>query len=172
VARAHVHEARVAPETSYVGRSEASVPRPLTKTEREQFLSEVHVGVFTIADEGHGPLVCPVWYTYSRASGVTFCTRKDARKARLLGMGTRVSFLVQVEGDIPKSILPKYVAIEGPVVKIETAVMDRDLRPILHRYLGADIGDAYLKATRGDNADGELVVQIHPQRWLSRDFGS
>lgn len=147
------------------------MPRPLTKTEREQFLSDVRVGVVTMTDEGRGPLVCPVWYTYSSASGVTFCTKKDARKARLLRMGARVSFLVQVEGDITKGILPKYVAIEGPVVKLETAVMDRDLRPILHRYLGAEIGDAYLKATRGDSADGELVVQIQPQRWLSRDFG-
>jgi hypothetical protein len=147
------------------------MPRPLTKTEREQFLSELHVGVVTIVDGKRGPLVCPVWYTYSIGGVVAFCTKKDARKAHLLAVGARASFLAQVEGDIGKGVLPKYVAIEGPVVKLETANMDRDLRPVMHRYLGAEIGDGYLEATRGDSADGELVVHIRPERWLSRDFG-
>lgn len=146
------------------------MPRPLTKTEREQFLSELHVGVVTIVDGKRGPLVCPVWYTYSIGGVVAFCTKKDARKAKLLTLGARVSFLVQVEGDLAQGVLPKYVAVEGPVVKLETADMDRDLRPIMHRYLGADVADSYLKATRGDSAEGEVVVHIRPERWRSRDF--
>ena len=146
------------------------MPRALTKPEREQFLSEMHVGVFTMPDGERGPLVCPVWYTYSPGGMVAFCTKKDARKAKLLEPGARVSFLVQLEGDIGKGMLPRYVAIEGPVVKCETADMDRDLRPVMHRYLGAEIGDGYLKATRGDSAENELVVHIRPERWRSRDF--
>ena len=147
------------------------MPRALTKAEREQFLAELHVGVVTLADGERGPLACPVWYTYSSGGVVAFCTKKDARKAKVLRIAARVSFLVQVEGDIGKGVLPKYVAIEGPVVKLETADIDRDLRPIMHRYLGAEIGDGYLEATRGDSAEGELVVHIQPERWRSRDFG-
>jgi hypothetical protein len=147
------------------------MPRPLTKTEREQFLADLHVGVVTIADGERGPLVCPVWYVYPVDGTVTFCTKKDARKVALLEVGARVSFLVQVEGDLAGGVLPKYVAIEGPVVRLETADMDRDLRPIMHRYLGAEVADGYLEATRGDSAEGEVVVQIRPERWLSRDFG-
>jgi hypothetical protein len=41
----------------------------------------------------------------------------------------------------------------------------------MHRYLGAEVADGYLKATRGDSAEGEMVVHIRPERWLSRDFG-
>ena len=102
---------------------------------------------------------------------MAFCTKKDARKLGLMAIGSRVSFLVQVEGDLANGVLPKYVAVEGRVVKLETADMDRDLRPIMHRYLGADVADAYLKATRGDSADGEMIIHIRPERWLSRDFG-
>ena len=142
----------------------------MTKSEREQFLAETHVGVFTMPDGERGPLVCPVWYTYSAGGVIAFCTKNDARKAKLLKVGARVSFLVQLEGDIGRGMLPRYVAVEGPVVKCETANTDRDLRPIMHRYLGAEIGDGYLKATRGDSAEGELVVQIRPERWRSRDF--
>jgi nitroimidazol reductase NimA-like FMN-containing flavoprotein (pyridoxamine 5'-phosphate oxidase superfamily) len=144
----------------------------MTRPECEQFLSEPHVGIVTIADGDRGPLVCPVWYTYAAGGVVAFCTKKDARQARLLTTSSRVSFLVQTEGDLIGGVLPRYVVVEGPVVKLETADMDRDLRPVMHRYLGAEVGDNYLQATRGDSADGELVVHIRPQRWRSRDFGA
>jgi len=76
-----------------------------------------------------------------------------------------------VEGDVAAGVLPKYVSVEGPVVKLERADLDRDLRPIVHRYLGPQVGDGYLKATRGDAADDEVVVHVRPERWLTRDFG-
>jgi nitroimidazol reductase NimA-like FMN-containing flavoprotein (pyridoxamine 5'-phosphate oxidase superfamily) len=147
------------------------MPRALTKAEREEFLAGLHVGVFAMADAKRGPLVCPVWYVYPVDGCVAFCTKKEARKAARLALGARVSFLVQVEGDLMQGVLPKYVTVEGPVVKLETADMNRDLRPIMHRYLGAEVADNYLKATRGESAEGELVVHIRPERWLSRDFG-
>jgi hypothetical protein len=64
------------------------------------------------------------------------------------------------------------VSVEGSVVKLDRADLDRDLRPIVHRYLGQAVGDGYLKATRGDSATGELVVHVRPARWLTRDFGT
>ena len=148
------------------------MPRPLGREERERFLAELHTGVVSVADGDRGPLTSPVWYSYEPGGDLVFCTRDDTRKARLLALGTRVSFLAQVEGDIARGVLPRYVSVEGPVVELESADLDRDLRPIVHRYLGQAIGDGYLKATRGDRATGELVVRIRPERWLTRDFGT
>jgi hypothetical protein len=147
------------------------MPRQLDKTEREQFLSELHVGVISLNDRNSGPLSCPVWYNYAIGGDIIFSTRADTRKAKLLSLGTRVSFLAQTEGNIAAGELPKYVSVEGPVVKLAPAELERDLRPIVHRYLGEEIGDGYLQATRGDSADGEIVVHIRPERWLTRDFG-
>lgn len=147
------------------------MPRPLTREERETFLSELHVGIVSMADGDRGPLASPVWYTYRPGGDIVFCTRDSTRKTRLLDLGTRVSFVAQVEGDIAAGVLPKYVSVEGPVVKLERADLDRDLRPIVHRYLGQQVGDGYLKATRGDTADDEIVVHVRPERWLTRDFG-
>jgi len=31
----------------------------MTKEEREAFLADVHVGVISVAEDGHGPLVVP-----------------------------------------------------------------------------------------------------------------
>jgi hypothetical protein len=112
----------------------------------------------------------PVWYTYQQGGDIVFSTRCETRKARRLKLGSRVSFLVQVEGDIAAGKLPKYVSVEGPVVKLAPADLDRDLRPIVRRYLSEAIGDGYLAATRGDSAKDELVVHIRPERWFSRDF--
>ncbi len=148
------------------------MPRPMSRKEREEFLAGLHVGVVSIGDGDHGPLSRPVWYIYEPGGEVVFCTRNDSRKAELLAMGMNVGFLVQEEGDIGKGVVPKYVSIIGPVVKLEPADLDRDLRPIVHRYLGADIGDAYLKSTRGDRATDETVIRLRPERWHSRDFAS
>jgi hypothetical protein len=142
----------------------------LTRPECEEFLSGLHVGVFSMADGERGPLTTPVWYTYEQSGDIVFSTRCETRKGRKLGLGARVSFLVQVEGDIAGGKLPKYVRVEGPVVTLEPADLDRDLRPIVRRYLGQAIGDGYLAATRGDSAKDELVVHIRPERWFSRDF--
>lgn len=146
------------------------MPRALTEQERQQFLADVHVGVVSIAGGDRGPLTSPVWYCYEPGGDIVFSTRCETRKAALLKEGVRVSFLAQVEGDLLAGVMPKYVSVEGPVVKLEAAHLDRDLRPIVHRYLGAEVGDGYLQATRGDSADNELVVHIRPERWLSRDF--
>lgn len=148
------------------------MPRALDRAEREAFLSGLHVGVVSLADGERGPLTTPVWYLYEAGGDVVFCTRRETRKAQRLCVGGRASFLVQVEGDIAKGVLPRYVCVEGPVVKLEAADLDRDLRPIVHRYLGPQVGDGYLAATRGDQAQDELVVHIRPERWRTRDFGS
>ena len=146
------------------------MPRPLTASEREEFLADLHVGVVSLNDGDRGPLTSPVWYCYEPGGTIVFSTRKETRKASLLEIGSRVSFLAQNEGNIAAGDLPKYVSVEGPVVKIENADLARDLRPIVHRYLGEEIGDGYLQATRGETAEDEVVVHIQPERWLSRDF--
>ena len=63
----------------------------------------------------------------------------------------------------------KYVSVEGPVVAIEAADVDRDLRPLARRYLGTEGGDAYVAATREDHRDN-VLVRMRPERWLTADY--
>jgi len=136
----------------------------MTRDEREEFLAAIHVGVLSADEPGRGPLSVPVWYRYEPGGEIVVVTRPEARKARLLTVGARVAFCVQSE-EMP----PKYVTIQGHVVSAEPADVTRDLKPIVRKYLGAEVGDAYVDNTRPDGTN-EIVVHIRPERWYSRDF--
>ena len=141
------------------------MPAPMSRAEREEFLAGVHVGIVSVDEPGEGPLSVPVWYLYEPAGEIVLVTRPQARKAPLLRVGALVSFLVQSE-EMP----PKYVSVQGRVVEAMPADVARDLKPVVRKYLGAEVGDAYVDNTR-PNGTNEIVVHIRPERWYSRDFG-
>jgi nitroimidazol reductase NimA-like FMN-containing flavoprotein (pyridoxamine 5'-phosphate oxidase superfamily) len=136
----------------------------MTRDEREAFLAGLHVGVVTVDEPGHGPLSVPVWYLYEPGGEIVLVTRPQARKAGLLSVGASVAFLVQSE-EMP----PKYVTVQGRVVSTEPADVARHVKPVVRKYLGAEVGDAYADGTRPNGTD-EIVVRIRPVRWYSRDF--
>lgn len=140
------------------------MPAPMSRGEREAFLAGVHVGVVSVVDGDGCPLTVPVWYLYEPGGEILLVTRPQARKAPLLRVGAPVSFLVQSE-EMP----PRYVSIQGTVVAADPADVDRDLKPVVRKYLSADVGDAYVDGTRPNGTD-EIVVRIRPRRWFSRDF--
>src|SRR5499425_3831005 len=132
----------------------------MTKEEREAFLADVHVAVINVADDGHGPLMVPIWYSYEPGGEVRIITGRTSRKGELLERAGRFTLCVQTE------TLPyKYVSVEGPIVALEAADLERHRRPLAHRYLGLGVGDQYIESTR------DLVValfRMRPERWLTR----
>jgi nitroimidazol reductase NimA-like FMN-containing flavoprotein (pyridoxamine 5'-phosphate oxidase superfamily) len=135
----------------------------MTKQEREAFLANLHVAIISIPEAGRGPLTVPIWYSYEPGGEVRVVTAGTSRKAHLLRRAGRFSLCVQTETEPYK-----YVSVEGPVVAIEPADVERDRRPLAHRYLGAQRGDRYIEETRGQYA-GNILVRMRPQRWLTVD---
>ena len=136
----------------------------MTREEREAFLAGVHVGIVSVAEEGRGPLAVPVWYAYEPGGEVWFLTGRSSMKGRLLERARRLSFCVQVE-----TSPYRYVSVEGPVVGIEPAELERDRRPMARRYLGVAGGDRFIERTSGDYPDN-VVVRMRPERWLTADY--
>ena len=136
----------------------------MTRAEREAFLAGVHVGVISVAEPGRGPLAVPIWYAYEPGGELWVVTDRDSRKGRLLAQARRFSLLAQTE-----TAPYQYVSVEGPVVAIEPADLERHLRPMARRYLGREMGDRYVEATAGDR-EGSAVVRMRPERWLSVDY--
>ncbi len=134
----------------------------MTKEEREAFLADVHVAVISVAEDGRGPLVVPIWYSYEAGGEVRIITGRTSRKATLVERAGRFSLCVQTE-----TRPYKYVSVEGPIVAVEAADLERDRRPLAHRYLGTEQGDRYIESTR-DLVN--VLVRMRPERWLTIDY--
>jgi nitroimidazol reductase NimA-like FMN-containing flavoprotein (pyridoxamine 5'-phosphate oxidase superfamily) len=136
----------------------------MTKQEREAFLADVHVGVISIPEPRRGPLTVPVWYAYDPGGELRVVTGRTSRKGQLVARSARLSLCAQTE-----TAPYKYVSVEGPIVAIEDADVERDLRPLARRYLGPQAGDQYVETTRSEHEDN-VLVRMRPERWLTVDF--
>jgi len=135
----------------------------MTRSEREAFLAEVHVGVLSVAAADRGPTSSPVWYRYTPGGPIRITASPATRKVRLMQRAGRATLCVQTEA------LPyRYVSVEGPV-EIVDADVRAEQRVIAHRYLGEKLGERYLASQAAGLAD-EVVLQLHPEVWWSRDF--
>jgi PPOX class probable F420-dependent enzyme len=149
-----------------VAEREGRMSLAMTRPEREAFLAGVHVGIISIADEGRGPLTVPIWYAYEPGGELRVVTARASRKGRLLARAGRFSLCVQTE--TPPY---QYVSVEGPIMATEAADLERDLRPLAHRYLGAEMGDRYIEQTRHAHEQAEnVLIRMRPERWLTVDF--
>jgi len=107
----------------------------------------------------------PIWYSYEPGGEVRVVTGGTSRKAQLLRTARRFSLCAQTETQPYK-----YVSVEGPIVAIEPANLERDRRPLAHRYFGVQAGDRYIERTRAETVEN-VLVRMRPERWLTVDYG-
>ncbi len=137
----------------------------MTREERDAFLADLHVGVIAIEREGAPPLSVPIWYDYAPETGVWVITGERSLKGQALRKAGRFTLVAQTEE--PPAY--RYVSVEGPIVETRPADREADTRPMAHRYLGAELGDAYVAATAGEQEDS-LVFVMRPERWRTVDY--
>jgi len=135
----------------------------MTRDERESFLADLHVGVVAVddPDPDRAPLVAPVWISYEPGGNVRFVTARSSVKADLIGRIGRLTILVQTE-----SPPYKYVTVQGSATVVGRAG-EAERRALAHRYLGEEIGSAYMDVTA--DAD-DVVVEVVPEIWRTTDF--
>ncbi|MHA0287764.1 pyridoxamine 5'-phosphate oxidase family protein [Mycobacterium sp. C3-094] len=130
--------------------------------ERQEFLTDLHVGVLSVAtSDGRPPTSVPIWYDYVD-SLIRINTGSSSRKARLIREAGALTLVVQRE-EPPY----QYVTVEGTVVDtLEPA--PRDIaEAIAIRYLGEEGGKAFV-ASMEDSPS--LVFLVRPDRWITADF--
>lgn len=133
----------------------------MTKPEREEFLSGVHVGIVSIPRKVKGPLAVPIWYDYEPGQRPWIITSKSSIKGKLLNRAERISLCAQTE-DAPY----KYVSVEGPF-SVSASSHDKLLHMAI-RYLGEEQGRAYAQASVTD--ESSIIVQIEPVTWYTVDY--
>ena len=138
----------------------------LSKEEREQFLSEPHIGALSVyAGDQRGPLTVPVWYQYAPGGEPWLLTGAGSRKHRLIESSGYFSLMAErLEPTV------RYVAVDGAVSSIEPSV-DEQLVEMTKRYLLPEQVDAYLEFARREHGDS-VAIWLKPEHWLSADLGS
>jgi nitroimidazol reductase NimA-like FMN-containing flavoprotein (pyridoxamine 5'-phosphate oxidase superfamily) len=137
----------------------------MSPSEREAFLADLHVGVLSVADpDGGAPVTAPIWYSYELGGTVNVIIGPSSQKARALAAAGTFALCAQEEA------LPyRYVTVDGPVV--ETAPVPAEERAAMAvRYMGEEMGAAYIASTGGDH-NGSLIVRMQPTRWRTIDYG-
>jgi nitroimidazol reductase NimA-like FMN-containing flavoprotein (pyridoxamine 5'-phosphate oxidase superfamily) len=133
----------------------------MSKDQREEFLSGLHVGIVGIQREGKGPLTVPIWYDYEPGGELWMITQNTSIKGKLLAITERISLCVQTE------VAPyQYVSIEGPFSTSESTTAQ--LLSMAVRYLGEEQGKAY--ADSSGDGEGSIVVRIKPETWYTVDY--
>jgi hypothetical protein len=61
-----------------------------------------------------------------------------------------------------------FVTVDGPVVVADTAADEELRRRIAIRYLGDELGAAYVESTMGGD---NVLVRLTPEHWRSNDYG-
>jgi hypothetical protein len=137
----------------------------LSKSEREEFLSEPHIAALSVsAGDGRGPLTLPIWYQYAPGGEPWILTGADARKTRLIEAAGQFSLMVE-----RSEPTVRYVAVDGPVSRVEPGGDDL-LVELTRRYLPPHRVDAFLDFARSE-LGSQVVIAMRPQHWLSADLG-
>ncbi|MEQ1786906.1 MAG: pyridoxamine 5'-phosphate oxidase family protein [Acidimicrobiales bacterium] len=131
----------------------------MTKSEREAFLADVHVGVLAVDEPGRGPLSLPIWYLVD-GDEIVISISAGSLKERLLQAAGRATMTIQTE-EPPY----KYASIEGPVT---IGPATHDPLELASRYLGPELGQWYVDNTP---SEGSVNVRLRPEHWRTHDFG-
>lgn len=143
----------------------------MSDDERDAFLVEPHLGVLSIAREGKGPLVAPIWYRYEPGRPIEMCMGSGSAKAhRLRAEGRATLGVVDASGG-----RYRYVTLEGPVQLEPLGDRTRAaISAMSTRYLGEKGGQRYTdnfmaKLEADDLHEGhgteEVLVRLTPERW-------
>ena len=134
----------------------------MSSSERELFLSALHVGIISIPRATKGPLTVPIWYDYQPGGEVWVITDADSIKGKLLTKASRISLCAQTE-----TAPYQYVSVEGPFTTRPST--QEELLAMAVRYLGEEQGQAYAENSAG-GGEGSIVVAIAPETWFSVDY--
>jgi hypothetical protein len=134
----------------------------MSSSERERFLSALHVGIISIPRASKGPLTVPIWYDYQPGGEVWVITDADSIKGKLLTKASRISLCAQTE-----TAPYQYVSVEGPFTTRPST--QEELLAMAVRYLGEEQGQAYAENSAG-GGEGSIVVAIAPETWFSVDY--
>ena len=125
--------------------------------EKQQFLSELHVGVLAVGRGDRAPFATPIWYDYTPAGTLRIWTARNSAKAKLIAAAGTFSFVVQDEQPPYK-----FVRAEGSVVGTTDAT-NAVTRELARRYVSEEEVPQYVEINEQDDY---IIIEMLPERFI------
>lgn len=122
--------------------------------DRETFLQEPHVAVLATVDAKGRPHAAPVWYLYDDGVFV-ISTGRGSRKHRNVQANPNVTLVID------KRTLPYFAVMAHGQAEIGAGFSAEERLRLAARYLGEELGRAYVTRTSGEDA---VSLRLRPGR--------
>ena len=138
----------------------------MTQAESETFLAGSHVAVIGLEQPGRPPLLTPIWYHYAPGGVIGLWMDGESYKVKRLRKTSRLSLCVQDERRPYR-----YVSVAGDIASIGPIDFERDLVPLVARYLEGEERSRYLADLGGpEGVVGDVYVTVTPRHWRGEDL--
>ncbi len=123
---------------------------------REEFLREPNVAVLATVGPGGRAHAAPIWYLYQ--DGVFIMgTGRDSQKHRNVEARPEITLVVD------RRTLPYYAVMAQGKAEIGPPLSDDQRMQMAVRYLGEELGRAYIARTSGE---GSVTIRLRPRKLI------
>ncbi len=119
-----------------------------------EFLKEANVAVLATVDGQGRPHAAPVWYLYEEGDFIV-STGRGSQKHRNIERNPNVTLVAD------RRSLPYFAAMVSGRAEIGPPLSDAKRLELATRYLGGEMGRAYVASTE---ADSSVTIRLRPEK--------
>ncbi len=120
----------------------------------QEFLKEANVAVLATVDGQGRPHAAPVWYLYEEGDLIV-STGRGSQKHRNIERNPNVTLVAD------RRSLPYFAAMVSGRAEIGPPLSDAKRLELASRYLGGEMGRAYVASTE---ADSSVTIRLRPEK--------
>ena len=126
----------------------------MVSSELESMLEEANVAVLASVDAKGRAHAAPIWYLYENGEFL-ISTGRGSQKHKNVEANPNVHLAID------RPALPYLAAMVRGKAQIEDALSDEQRQKLAFRYLGEEMGRAYLKSTEGGSS---VTIRLKPEK--------
>ncbi len=131
----------------------------MVSSELETMLEEANVAVLASVDTKGRAHAAPIWYLYENGEFLISTGRGSQKHKNVEGNP-------DVTLDVDRRDLPYLAAMVRGKAQVEDAFSDEQRQKLAFRYLGEEIGRAYLARTEGGSS---VTIRLKPEKVIENN---
>ena len=128
----------------------------MSEQEREEFLKEANVAVVATVGQGERAHAAPIWYLYEDGVFI-MSTGSGSQKHRNVEAHPEITLVVD------RRSLPYYAVMAHGRAEIGPRLSDDDRLRMAVRYLGEELGRAYIARVQGEDS---VTIRLRPRKLI------